>query len=381
MKKSKSPKTKKPVKKIKTVAPAQETTQDTQDMDVGDSHVRSGILSLPDMYTLAPVEIVYATQTSKSGVQDGIDRGMAPQGHKVVKHGVYIMEFGVNSNLAYRTGATRRDVLAALQLFPLAYSSNPSCQRNNVNVTIRGLWLFDHGTGLFSGAQPGELFPLVIPKIKPAILASGKNPTCWGDYDSPSTQTAQKELSSQFPHAKIKLYNLKEELMDKCLPITSVLPGVNDPSMPFYSGCMVIEVKSANLNGDPDDQGAPRRHMDGTGYALGVSFARKLRDMVSEKDKKGSAWEGTRKILGITDAEDQNNFQILESRGRDRTEIGALIKTGVDNFLNRYWDARLWGNTFLVKSKKKEQEEAAAKEEAAARSEKKSDLEPTGDED
>ena len=112
-----------------------------------------------------------------------------------------------------------------------------------------------------------------------------------------------------------------------------------------------------------------------------MSFKRKSRDIV---DTKPSEWDELKKqvkdYLKI-DPLDDADFQILERRGRNREQIEVEVYGG--EFIKKYWDARVFGNTFLEKGediknrlakrdpslakkenekKLKEQEEAMAKE-------------------
>jgi len=106
------------------------------------------------------------------------------------------------------------------------------------------------------------------------------------------------------------------------------------------TGLLIIEVRNSNPNGDPDNEGEPRQRQDGYGIITGVSLKRKLRDLVEAKD--GPVWDVLSKELGISGQPEV--FQVLESRGRNREEIKNLKK---DEFQRRYWDARLFGTTFL----------------------------------
>ena len=107
------------------------------------------------------------------------------------------------------------------------------------------------------------------------------------------------------------------------------------------TGLLVIEVRCSNPNGDPDAESDPRTFdTDGRGLISPVSFKRKLRDLVAEKE--GPVWEAAAKELSLE--ENDRAYEILESRGRRREEIGKL---GRDQFVTRYWDARVFGNTFL----------------------------------
>jgi len=114
------------------------------------------------------------------------------------------------------------------------------------------------------------------------------------------------------------------------------------------TGLLVIEVRNANPNGDPDQESDPRnRGHDGRGLISAPSFKRKLRDLVEDKD--GIVWKSLWKSLveGNPKKEMQiENFEILESRGRDRKKIENMSKA---EFQKEYWDARVFGNTFLEK--------------------------------
>src|SRR5438445_5418465 len=99
-----------------------------------------------------------------------------------------------------------------------------------------------------------------------------------------------------------------------------MLSGNNQKIM-RATGLLVIEVKNSNPNGDPDRESDPRvRSHDQLGMITGVSFKRKLRDLVEEKD--GPVWKEMQKVLNIKEeANGAGGFMILESRGRDREEI------------------------------------------------------------
>lgn len=105
------------------------------------------------------------------------------------------------------------------------------------------------------------------------------------------------------------------------------------------TGLLVIEAVNSNPNGDPDRESDPRQRPDGKGEISPVSFKRKLRDLV--EDKEGPVWLEMKQRFQLEDAE----FAILESRGRNRKEIEKELKEG--RFTRKYWDARLFGNTFL----------------------------------
>jgi CRISPR-associated protein Csd2 len=115
--------------------------------------------------------------------------------------------------------------------------------------------------------------------------------------------------------------------------------------VPRITGLLILEVRKSNPNGDPERESSPRQRPDGKGEISPVSVKRKLRDLVLEKE--GVVWEEVKKTLTL----DDGHFQILESRGRNRDEIKKKMepkdgKIGQD-FIDAYWDGRLFGNTFL----------------------------------
>lgn len=105
-----------------------------------------------------------------------------------------------------------------------------------------------------------------------------------------------------------------------------------------HVGLVVLEVIMSNPNGDPDMESEPRtREMDGLGMISPVSFKRKFRDLICDDSEVFQVAKEKFKL-------DENNYCILEERGRDRDHIKALDKSG---FKKKYWDGRLFGNTFL----------------------------------
>src|SRR5437867_3889949 len=69
-------------------------------------------------------------------------------------------------------------------------------------------------------------------------------------------------------------------------------------SFPRGTGLLVIVVENSNPNGDPDQESDPRRRShDQRGMITGVSFKRKLRDLVLRKDEP--VWPAVAKDLRI----------------------------------------------------------------------------------
>lgn len=124
------------------------------------------------------------------------------------------------------------------------------------------------------------------------------------------------------------------------------------------TGLLVIEVKNSNANGDPDRENDPRQRPNGIGEISPVSFKRKLRDLVEDH---GSDFF---KSLPREYTENPEKFCILESRGRDRKLIQEEMAKDIKNFneiaflestfVKKYWDARVFGNTFLEEGANKD---------------------------
>lgn len=112
------------------------------------------------------------------------------------------------------------------------------------------------------------------------------------------------------------------------------------------TGLLVIEVVNSNPNGDPDRESDPRQRPNGCGEISPVSFKRKLRELVDDHDAPFF------KSLPEKFSCSPDNYFILEHRGRDRNAITAEMgkdpaKFTESTFVRKYWDARVFGNTFL----------------------------------
>ncbi len=113
------------------------------------------------------------------------------------------------------------------------------------------------------------------------------------------------------------------------------------------TGLLVIEVINSNPNGNPDQESDPRQRPDERGMISPVSFKRKLRDLVEDKD--GPFWNEVAKSKLFNPPLDPAHFQILESRDQERSDVKKLDDA---EFISRYWDARLFGATFLEEKTK-----------------------------
>ena len=118
------------------------------------------------------------------------------------------------------------------------------------------------------------------------------------------------------------------------------------------TGLLIIEAVNSNPNGNPDQESDPRVRDNGHGEISPVSFKRKLRDLMELSE--GPVYKTV--TGGLKDIPEGYTFSILESRGRNRQTISKEmgdIKSYDEKeylqseFVKKYWDARLFGNTFL----------------------------------
>ena len=118
------------------------------------------------------------------------------------------------------------------------------------------------------------------------------------------------------------------------------------------TGLLVIEVIDSNPNGDPDRESDPRQRPDGRGEISSVSFKRKIRDLI---EWKSDVWQELSKQFNPQLKAEE--FAILESRDRgfsdvkEAKEAWQRVLRAIENkeMENRYWDARVFGSTFLEK--------------------------------
>ena len=110
------------------------------------------------------------------------------------------------------------------------------------------------------------------------------------------------------------------------------------------TGLLVIDVIGSNPNGDPDKESDPRiRDNDRRGEISPVSFKRKLRDLI--ENKNGPVWNTISTIMKL----DPDRFMISESRETELKNVRNLTEI---QFIEKFWDGRIFGNTELEKGRK-----------------------------
>lgn len=147
----------------------------------GSDKIKTGVVQFGLGLSVAPIDISRHTNTSKSGVQEGKDRGMAPMGYRFVPHGVYCMPFFVNPSAAQKSGCTKQDIDLLLRVIPFAYPHTRSHARPMVEV--RHAWYIEHKNALGS-CSDFELIAALTPKKKQDADQASKS---WDDYVVPTT--------------------------------------------------------------------------------------------------------------------------------------------------------------------------------------------------
>ena len=140
------------------------------DLDKVAHFISTGTVQVGLGVSVAPIEIERLTMTNKSGVQEGKDRGMAPLGFRVVRHGVYTMPFFVNPMMAHKNGCTAKDIDLLKFLVPHAYTQTASASRPFVSVLHA--WYAEHTSPL--GSCPD---PLIIDALAPRKTTEADRPS------------------------------------------------------------------------------------------------------------------------------------------------------------------------------------------------------------
>lgn len=153
--------------------------------------IRTGTIQVGVGMSVAPVEIERSTMTNKAGVQGDKDRGMAPMGFRVVRHGIYTIPFFVNPAIALKTGADANDLELFKFLAPLVYPCTTSAIRPQINTLH--VWFAEHKSAL--GSCPDHL---LIEALTPRIKKEGSQPQSRIDYKIPSLDNLEDDLKSRF---------------------------------------------------------------------------------------------------------------------------------------------------------------------------------------
>ena len=165
-----------------------------------DHFISTGTVQFGPGISVAPIEVERLTTTNKAGVEGDKDRGMAPLGWRVVRHGVYLMPFFVNPMMAAKSGCREEDIALMKFLIPHAYHSTASAVRPFVEV--RHAWYAEHTSPL--GSCPDSF---IIDRLKPKKIAGGE--------DTPSTSIDEYDIPTQLPEEVRRRLAGFEDLCEK----------------------------------------------------------------------------------------------------------------------------------------------------------------------
>lgn len=155
-----------------------------------DHLINTGAVQIGVGLSIAPVDVVRMTNTNKSGVQEGKDRGMAPLAFRVVTHGIYCIPIYVNPSIANKTGATSEDLELFKFMTPFVYQHTASAIRPQISVLHA--WFAEHKNTL--GSCPEHLF---INALTPRVKSGVSKPASVNDYDVPTCENLG-DLKNQF---------------------------------------------------------------------------------------------------------------------------------------------------------------------------------------
>jgi Cas7 group CRISPR-associated protein Csh2 len=155
------------------------TEQKKKKEEGGYTHlINTGAVQIGVGLSVAPIDVVRMTNTNKSGVEEGKDRGMAPLAFRVVTHGIYYIPIYVNPSIALKTGATAEDLELFKFMMPYVYQHTASAIRPQISVLHA--WFAEHKNTL--GSCPEHLF---INALTPTLKAGVSRPVSANDYDIP----------------------------------------------------------------------------------------------------------------------------------------------------------------------------------------------------
>lgn len=157
--------------------------------------LRTGCVQFGSPISLSPIEVVTAGISKKAPLRDtteGQDNGglwqsdFAPDGVKVVRHGLYFGLFHISPTEAAKTNASKEDFELLLQLIPHMFSKK-AAQRAGVEVVAA--FSAEHTSVL--GSFPEHLFEEAC---RPKLRDSNTIPTSVNDYVIPTWQDVKDAM-------------------------------------------------------------------------------------------------------------------------------------------------------------------------------------------
>ncbi len=153
--------------------------------------IRTGAVQVGVGVSIAKIDVERLTMTNKAGVQGDKDRGMAPLGFRVVRHGIYTIPIYVNPSIAQKTGMDKKDLALLKFLIPHAYQHTASAIRPQ--VTVLHAWFAEHKNPL--GSCPDYKF---IDALTPTVKAGVPEPEGRNDYEIPTKDDLENSIAERF---------------------------------------------------------------------------------------------------------------------------------------------------------------------------------------
>ena len=96
------------------------------------------------------------------------------------------------------------------------------------------------------------------------------------------------------------------------------------------TGLLIVEVVNSNPNGDPDQESDPRQRPDGKGEISPVSFKRKLRDIL--ENKEGPVWAELKDKLKLESQYSLLSLEFPERILEDLNRIQNDIQENIEKY-------------------------------------------------
>jgi len=128
---------------------------------------KTGCVTISSAFSVAPIDTIESTITKRFPFNEehlkNENSDMAPQAKKLVKHGLYVGQIGVNPHRAHTTKATKKDIEVLKYIFKYAFSVTEAACRPAGSINFAHIWWADHTNALGSFNEL-EFFETLQPK-------------------------------------------------------------------------------------------------------------------------------------------------------------------------------------------------------------------------
>lgn len=130
-----------------------------------DRYKITGCIYMNEAFSVGPIQVEIFTQTKELAVKEDQSRGMAP-GRSFVRHGIYVMNFGVGWSGDNHDQADLVDLEVFFRVLPFVYDLNRSSARPH--VALRHVWAAVHKSSLGSFSET-DFWDAMRPRVKDGV--------------------------------------------------------------------------------------------------------------------------------------------------------------------------------------------------------------------